>query len=780
VPEVVDAVTPGDLQKLNLLTMQDLSGVVPGLAIVDGGGGYNDYDTLRGVTFNPSTGTQNSVAFYFNDVPITNNFVTQSNFDVGQIEVLKGPQGTLRGEPSPSGSLTLTTRRPDLEEFGGYVTATATNYGNTNENGAVNLPILNDKLAVRLAGIADLDHYNDVRSIDSTQDPYFHNYAGRASVRFEPIDSIEVNVTYQHTDWHQSSYQQLFGPGSPGGVNPNAPANYNGPAISPTARLSAQSYPDDLSAAQNIGTGRIDAHVAGQVVTYDGSWWNYALRHAGPPTVDGNQYPAVNAADPIPLINVPYTTQRSQSHELRISSESPFFGFLDYTAGAFYRDTQNQVDAVQGTTFLSGSFGSPFAAPNPNIYDPAYTLQAQVHSPAKEKELSEFIHVTFHLPYDTELTAGGRYINYSKAGFTEVNLLTAGTSIAVPLPVPCNLAGLTSTYPGTCNLPASIAIPNTTALPYTPQNLRDQPKIYNVSLSHKITQDLMVYLSSGSSWRPPAQSVGIYNASNDPTLNSLLHLKTETSYEYEGGFKWRFLDHRGRLDVTYYHQKFDGFIYEGLPTIYLQNNGQSTSVQPFSFNSNPDAVVNGIDLDSGFQITRQWSADLSATYANGHLTGSDIPCNPPSGGTTAAAFPPGTYVFLCPSHASTSTAPNFNASARSEYDQPLPIMNGNADAFVRGLFVYYGRNPHASEFYVTPSYGIFNLYTGLRNPKGDWEVAAFAKNLFDIQRALNEGYPAVTTSSLATTFGSTGYYPINSMTPRREFGLTLTYSFGSR
>jgi iron complex outermembrane recepter protein len=779
VPQVVNAVTPADLQKLNLLTMQDLSGVVPGLEIVDGGGGFNDYDTLRGVTFNPSTGTQNSIGFYFNDVPITNNFVTQSNFDVGQIEVLRGPQGTLRGEPSPSGSLTLTTKRPDLEQFGGYATVTATNYGNTNENGALNLPLITDKLAVRLAGIADLNHYNDVRSIDTTQDPYFHNYGGRASVRYEPVDSVEVNFTYQHTDWHQSSYQQLFGPGAPGGVNPEAPANFNGPAISPTARLSAQSYPDGLSDAQNIGTGQIDWHVAGQVVTYDGSWWSYALRHTTGPTIDGNQYPAVNAANPIPWIDIPYTTQRSQSHELRISSETPFFGFLDYTAGAFYRDTLNQVDAVQGTTFLSGSFGSPFAVPSPFIYDPAYTLQALVNSPSKEKELSEFIHLTFHLPYNTEFTAGGRYINYTKAGYTEVNLQTADASIAVPLPVPCAAAGLSSTYPGTCNLPASVAIPNSTALPFTPQNLRDHPVIYNVSLSTKVTPDLLVYLSSGSSWRPPAQSVGIYNASNDPTLNSLLHLQTEKSYEYEGGFKWSFLEHRGRLDMTYYHQKFEGFIYEGLPTIYLQNNGQTTSVQPFSFNSNPDAVVNGIDLDSGFQITRQWSVDASATWANGHLTGSDIPCHPPSGGTTAAAFPAGTYIFLCPSHASTSTAPNWNASARSEYDQPLPIMNGSTDAFVRGLFVYYGRNPHASEFYVTPGYGIFNLYAGLRNAKGDWEVAAFAKNLFDIQRALNEGYPAVTTSSLATTFGSTGYYPINSMTPLREFGLTLTYSFGS-
>jgi iron complex outermembrane receptor protein len=781
VPQVVDVVSTAEIQKLNLLSFEDISGVVPGLSIVAPGGGFNDYDTLRGVTFNPSTGTQNSVGFYFNDIPITNNFVTQSNFDVGQMEVLKGPQGTLRGEPSPSGSITITTKRPDLEDFGGYAAVTAQTLSATNEQGAVNLPIIKDKLAIRLAGLVDLNEFNDVRSLDNTQDPYFHSYAGRGSIRFEPTDSLEMNLTYQHFDWHQSGFPQLFGPGAPGGVNPNAPANYNGPAISPLARLSAQTYPDGLSDDNNVGTGQIDYHVAGQLLTYDGSWWNWALRHTTNPSLAGNAAPGVNAANPIPWDNVPYTTQRTQSHEFRISSETPFFGFFDYTAGVFYRDTLNQVDAVQGTSFLPGAFGSPLGLANPFFYDPAYTLQAQVHSPSKERELSEFIHVTFHLPYDTELTAGGRYIKYSKAGFTEVNLLTGGASIASPLPFPCAVAGFTSTYPGTCNIPASVAIPNTTALPYTPQNLRDHPIIYNVSLSHKITPDLLVYLSSGSSWRPPAQSVGIYNAANDPTLNSLLHLQTEKSYEYEGGFKWSFLDHRGKLDVTYYHQKFEGFIYEGLPSLYLQDNGQATTVQSFSFNSNPDAVVNGIDLDTGYQITRQWNFDLSATYANGHLTGSDIPCSPPSGGTTAAAFPPGTYVFLCPSHASTSTSPNFNASAQSEYDLPLPISG--VDAFVRGLYIYYGRNPHASEFYVTPAYGIANLYLGVHGSKGAWEASLFAKNLFDAQRVLIES--AAVSPAPGTSFGSTGYSFVGNLggggiTPPRQFGITATYSFGSR
>jgi iron complex outermembrane receptor protein len=209
-------------------------------------------------------------------------------------------------------------------------------------------------------------------------------------------------------------------------------------------------------------------------------------------------------------------------------------------------------------------------------------------------------------------------------------------------------------------------------------------------------------------------------------------------------------------------------------------------VQPFSFNSNPDAVVNGVEFDTGFRFTRQWDFDLSGNFANGHLTGTEIPCNPPGGGTTAAAFPPGTHVFLCPSHASTSVAPNFNFSAQSEYDTPIPGTHG-IDGFIRGLYTFYGRNPHASAFYVTPSYGLLNLYLGLRSADGAWEGAFFAKNALDTKRLLATtlGMPAIDESNpaVSTLFGSSGYYnsPNGPMvTPRQEFGLTVTYAIGSR
>jgi iron complex outermembrane receptor protein len=803
VPQTINAVTAGELQKLNLQNLTDLSGFVPGLQIVSTSTGFNDNNTLRGVTFNPTAGTQNTVAFYLNDEWVTTNFVNTSNFDVGQIEVLRGPQGTLRGEPAPSGSLTITTRKPDLEQFGGYVTLTGTAFDNANENGAVNLPIIQDKLAVRLAGIADDNDYNGVKSVFNSAAPYSHTYGGRASVRFEPIDSVEANVMYQHIFNHLQSYTQVEGPGASGGTF-TAPATagypipavtapgYNGPAITPFQLLGVQSYPNENYTTTDIVTGQLDWHIAGQVVSYDGSYWKYQLT-SGSTTDAAHQAPGIDAANqiPRPSLSTPtpfFTNEQTQSDEVRIASETPIFGFLDYTAGFFYRNTRDAVDVVQLASFNAGSFGSPLAAANPFIYNPNYTLNLLIQSPTDEKEHSEFLNLTFHLPHDTELAVGGRYLSYEKSGFTEGTLLPNGVFSAVGFPcsviAPILHLSLTSTYPGTCDVPLALVLKSKTALPYTPQNLPVNNWIYNVSLSHKLNQDLLVYVNSGSSWRPPSTAVGIFNAANDPELTSLLHVQPEKSYSFEGGFKWTFLDNRARLNVAYYHQQFDKFIYFGLPSLYLSDNGSGTpNVTPFTFTSNPDAVVNGVDLDSGFQFTRQWNFNLAASYSNGHLTGSSIPCNPPSGNTTTAAFPTGTHIFLCPSHASTSTGPNFTTTGTTEYDMPVP--NTEINAFIRGLYTFYGRNPHASQFYVTPSYGLLNLYMGLRSPAGAWEGSLFVKNALDTQRLLSTslGNPAITSMGLNSLFGSSGYFTSASgamVTPRREAGLTFSYSFGSR
>ena len=88
-------------------------------------------------------------------------------FDLGQIEVLRGPQGTLRGRASPSGSITVTTRRPNLFEVGGYANATGADTADVNVQGAIGFPIVDGVLALRLAGLTSKNEGNRVHSINA-------------------------------------------------------------------------------------------------------------------------------------------------------------------------------------------------------------------------------------------------------------------------------------------------------------------------------------------------------------------------------------------------------------------------------------------------------------------------------------------------------------------------------------------------------------------------------------------------------------------------------------
>ena len=72
-------------------------------------------------------------------------------YDIERVEVLRGPQGTLYGRSATSGLVAIHTGNPDLDSFGGNALLEAGNYDLLHVSGALNLPIVTDKLAVRVA-----------------------------------------------------------------------------------------------------------------------------------------------------------------------------------------------------------------------------------------------------------------------------------------------------------------------------------------------------------------------------------------------------------------------------------------------------------------------------------------------------------------------------------------------------------------------------------------------------------------------------------------------------
>lgn len=136
VPQTINAVSADTIAKLRINNAADIAQIVPGISIEggsSGSGGFGSSSSVRGVPTFLLSNASPVVQFYLNDAPTGRGpEAAQSLFDIGQIEVLKGPQGTLRGRSTPTGAITITTRRPDLNEVGGYVNLSGTTRGGIN------------------------------------------------------------------------------------------------------------------------------------------------------------------------------------------------------------------------------------------------------------------------------------------------------------------------------------------------------------------------------------------------------------------------------------------------------------------------------------------------------------------------------------------------------------------------------------------------------------------------------------------------------------------------
>ncbi len=160
VPVAVTSMSADDLVALNLSQTSELGSFTPGLYIeqAPAQGGSTSKVTLRGQVQTDSLITLDpSVGWYIDDVYLARAYgTTNSMFDLTQVEVLKGPQGTLYGRNTTGGTIKLNTTKADpFGEVDGFLSSTYGNYDTRRYGGAINLPIIQDKLAIRLAALID-------------------------------------------------------------------------------------------------------------------------------------------------------------------------------------------------------------------------------------------------------------------------------------------------------------------------------------------------------------------------------------------------------------------------------------------------------------------------------------------------------------------------------------------------------------------------------------------------------------------------------------------------
>ncbi len=210
VAQTINVVSASTIADLHIQNTIELTQVVGGLSLSMTSPSEQSI-SLRGIKM-PSGGgpSTNTVETYLNEVPITVFDAFAATLDIGQIEVLKGPQGTLRGRPSPSGALTIATQKGSFSGYNGYATATVSDHDGQRVEAAYGGPI-SDTLAFRLAGVYDHNGLTEVKNINNGKSNYQETKVLRGSLNWAPTDRFSADLMAQYTKQEGDFYRQISG-----------------------------------------------------------------------------------------------------------------------------------------------------------------------------------------------------------------------------------------------------------------------------------------------------------------------------------------------------------------------------------------------------------------------------------------------------------------------------------------------------------------------------------------------------------------------------------------
>jgi len=205
VPIAITAFSQDNLREKGVNNGTDLQNYTPSLSVLGDVARNQETYSIRGMGGNggPGTGSGPGVVGYFAEVP-TSVSGPGSFYDLASLQVLKGPQGTLFGRNTTGGAVLLEPARPKMGVIEGYADLALGNYDRRSGQGALNIPLVDDVLAIRVAGQFDKrDGY--VRDAVTGFD-YLNrnNYSLRFGLQFNPTDTIRsyTAVSYVNVKEH--------------------------------------------------------------------------------------------------------------------------------------------------------------------------------------------------------------------------------------------------------------------------------------------------------------------------------------------------------------------------------------------------------------------------------------------------------------------------------------------------------------------------------------------------------------------------------------------------
>lgn len=231
-PLAISAVTGDSLEKAGNTDFTQLTRTAPSLRIVDSGPGQRRV-LIRGI----QASGEPTVGVYYDESPVAGSVGTTSDaasstpdfrlFDVERAEVLRGPQGTLFGAGSMGGTIRVIFKKPNMNKFEAATSADGqvVQHGGAggSVDGMVNLPVIDDKVAVRLVGFYQrYAGYVDNNRLGLTDINDGFSTGGRALVRLTPIDRLTVDLAAYYQNVATGSPRWVLESGAPWTTNARA------------------------------------------------------------------------------------------------------------------------------------------------------------------------------------------------------------------------------------------------------------------------------------------------------------------------------------------------------------------------------------------------------------------------------------------------------------------------------------------------------------------------------------------------------------------------------
>jgi len=590
VSESISAFDSNDIAMRGLQQIDDVAKYIPGLSLAQREPGGTTI-VFRGVAASGiQFGAVSSSALYLDEQPITQSGRSPDPrfIDIERIEALRGPQGTLYGASSQSGTLRVITAKPDPTGFDAWAEA-QTSLVEDGDVGydisaMVNLPLAEDRISLRLVGFAaeDAGFIDNVlsaspgRTYDNSdlveEDVNSVQTKGaRAALRFDVSENVDITLGLLYQDVVADGHTDLSaGRGDLNQVRfeeEGLDDEWYQAALTVNARLPfadlvvAASYFDRKFAYQADAT------------TYEFSF-NQASIYYGTLQYDFGGDPRGYATN---HENTRITTIEARLQSNDADSRWSWIGGVFYSRetghtsfDSFVRNYPDSPAFAYFNDLQTDQTGSPLA--------PTDTWFLGRYEPELEQR-ALFGEVGFDVTENFTITAGGRWFEYDRT----FNLHQESP------------AGFTGEIPGVGPTMTDAATDST-----------EDGTVGKLNMTYRIDDDRMVYFTWSEGFRNGGANAIRPNSILPPEFSS------DTLTNWELGAKSEWLDNRLRVNVAAYLMSWDDFA--------VQIEDPQPGVFQLGYVNLPTAEIPGVEAELTFVVNDAWQIDATLGYNDAHIS----------------------------------------------------------------------------------------------------------------------------------------------------------------